>query len=155
MKQIMLLAGMLAAFVVAPALAADQPIELQVSSSPAAQFDAVRNALGTEDYAEITADDRRTVLDLLDRMEAEIGDGGVDALREDRKVQVFNWQEQINTILAGAHADSRVVCRRERAVGTRFATTNCATVAERRKAREEAHGRLRDMATNQRAPGSN
>lgn len=144
MKQTLFLAGILAAVVVAPAFAKDDPpIDLQLEA-PAAQFDGIRQALDTEDYAEITAADRRTVLDLLDRMEEQLANG-VDALNEDQKVRLFNWQDQANMILVGAAEDSRLVCRREQKVGTRFKTTHCETVAERRRVREANQQQLRDM----------
>lgn len=144
MKKTLLLAGILAAAAFAPAFAADQPIDLR-AASPAEQFDDIRKALATEDYAEITAADRRTVLDLMDRMERQLADRGVDDLDEHNRVRLFNWQEQANAILVGAAEDSRLVCRREKKVGTRFATTHCATVAERRRVREANQQQLREM----------
>src|SRR5690606_13393306 len=67
MNKTLLLTGILAAAAFAPAFAADQPIDVR-AESPAAQFDDIRKALATEDYAEITAADRSTVLQLIDRM---------------------------------------------------------------------------------------
>lgn len=143
MKKSLLLTGILAAVAVAPAFAADQLINLQAAASPAAQLNEIRLALNTEDYSEITADDRRTVLDLIGRMERQVGEGGVETLNEEHKVRLFNWQAQVNTILVGAAEDSRLVCRREQKVGTRMTTTQCATVAQRRKMREAAERELR------------
>lgn len=145
MKKTLLLAGVLAAFAFAPAVAEDEPpIDLQAASS-AEQFDGIRKALNTEDYAEITSADRGTVLDLLNRMEEQLAGGGVDALNDDQKVRLFNLQDEANMILVGAAEDSRLVCRREKKVGTRFTTTHCATVAERRRVREDTQQQLREM----------
>jgi len=145
MKNMFFLAGILAAAACAPALAADQVINLR-AASPAEQLDQVRQALNTDEYSEITPADRRTVLDLIGRMESQIGEGGVEALNEDRRVRLFNWQAAANTILVGAAADSRLVCRREQQIGTRMMSTQCATVAERRRMRDAAEQHMRDKS---------
>ena len=144
MKNMFFLAGILAAAAFAPALAADQVINLR-AASPAEQLNEIRQALNTDDYSELTPEDRRTVLDLIGRMERQIGEGGVEALNEDRKVRLFNWQAAANTILVGAAEDSRLVCRREQKIGTRMMTTQCATVAQRRRMRDAAERELREM----------
>ena len=96
-----------------------------------------------ETYAEMSQRDRQDVRDALTR----IGDllqaaGGVDQLSEDRKAKVFNDQEIINTILTRAGEDSRQVCKRERRVGSHRTTSQCYTVAERRRMREESSDEL-------------
>lgn len=144
MKNMFFLAGILAAAAFAPALAAGQPINLR-AASPAEQLNEIRQALNTDDYSELTPEDRRTVLDLIGRMERQIGEGGIEALNEDRKVRLFNWQAAANTILVGAAEDSRLVCRREQKIGTRMMTTQCATVAQRRRMRDAAERELREM----------
>lgn len=143
MKRMMLLAAVLAATVLGPAATAAEPIDLEANPR-IEQFDGIRQALDTEQYAEITANDRRTVLDLLDRMQAQLEGGGLEAMSADQKARLFNLQEQANVILVNAAEDSRLVCRRERKVGTRLATTECLTVAQRRWAQEQAHQRMRD-----------
>lgn len=144
MKKTLLVAGVAAVVALAPAFAVGQPIDLQ-SEAPAAQFDDIRKALNTEDYAEITATDRRTVLELIDRMERQIGEREVGDLSDEHKARLFNWQDEANMILVGAAEDSRLVCRRQGTVGTRFKTTHCETVAERRRVREANQQQLRDM----------
>lgn len=144
MKKALLLAALVVGAAVVPAFAADQPIDLQ-AQPPLEQFADVRKALTSEDYAEITTADRRTVLDLLDRMENLVGERSVDELSDEHRVRLFNWQDQANTILVGAAEDSRVVCRREKKVGTRFTTTHCETVAERRRVRDATQQQLREM----------
>lgn len=146
MKQTRWWACVLGIAVLAPAFSEERPIELQASSSPAGQVRMVRESLDTEEYAGISERDRHLVLDLLDRIEAEVGAGSVESLSDDRKVRLFNWQDQANAILSGAREDSRMVCRREKNVGTRFAATRCATVAERRRMRAAAQQELRQVS---------
>ena len=90
-------------------------------------------------YAEISQTDRIEVRNALNR----IGDslqraGGVDQLSSDDKVKVINDQELVNTILTRAGEDSRLVCTREKKVGSHRVTTQCQTVAQRRRMREES-----------------
>lgn len=105
----------------------------------AAQAQQIRADLGGETYGEITQDDKRKVNDALQRLDAALA-GGVDinSLNEAEKVRVFNDQELINTVLMKARADSRVVCKREKTVGSHRAVSQCLTVAERRRLREES-----------------
>lgn len=94
-------------------------------------------------YAEISQSDRIEVRNALNR----IGDslqraGGVDQLSPEDKVKVINDQELVNTILTRAGEDSRLVCSREKKVGSHRATTQCHTVAQRRRMREESQQEL-------------
>src|SRR5690606_6366195 len=60
--------------------------------------------------------------------------------REDQ-MTVFNSLEAISAILTRAE-DDRMICRRERSVGSRFATEVCRTVAERRADSKEARDKM-------------
>ncbi|MNM79706.1 hypothetical protein D3C81_916480 [compost metagenome] len=105
----------------------------------AAQAQQVRADLAGETYGEITQDDKRKVNAALQRLDAALADGAdINSLNEAEKVQVFNDQELINTVLMKARADSRVVCKREKTVGSHRAVSQCLTVAERRRLREES-----------------
>ena len=52
-------------------------------------------------------------------------------------MQLYNYQELVNTVLTMAENDSRTVCRRRSRLGTNFKTTTCETVADRRARQEE------------------
>ena len=54
------------------------------------------------------------------------------------QADVVNDQELVNTLLAKARADSRLVCRREVPTGSNRPQTICMTVAERAAARERS-----------------
>ena len=60
--------------------------------------------------------------------------------REDQ-MAVFNALEAISAILNRAE-DERMICRRERSVGSRFATEVCRTVAERRGDSRDARDKI-------------
>jgi hypothetical protein len=60
------------------------------------------------------------------------------------KVQVFNDQELVNNPLTEAAEDSRMVCTRERAVGSHMATKVCKTVGQRRLEREQSKDVMRN-----------
>lgn len=102
-----------------------------------------------ETYSEIGADDRHTVNQLLDRIGMKLERAGsIDNLPEYQRVDIFNDQERINTILTRGMEDSRMDCRRERVTGTNRLTSVCMTVADRRRAREQG----RDYMRMQRSP---
>jgi hypothetical protein len=109
-----------------------------------AQRQAIVGALGDgKTYSEISAADRRQVTESLDRISGLLGDArSVDQLPEAKRVEIFNEQEKVNTLLTHAHDDSRLVCTREKKVGSHRATNNCMTVAERRRAREQTENAM-------------
>lgn len=127
---------------------------LDLSRSFEAQRDAILKALDDgETYSEIAPQDLQTVKESLARISSLLeGSEGVDRLPEATRVRVFNEQEQVNTLLGQAHADSRMICRRERATGSNRPTNTCMTVAQRRRARDAATDFLR---FNPRAQGPN
>lgn len=123
---------------------ADSKLDLRIA------FDGQRNLILSalqdgETYSEIKPEDKRQVRASLDRIaDLLAGSATADSLSEADKVKVFNEQELVNTILTRARADSRVVCTRERRVGSHRTTNVCYTVAERRRMHEETHNALID-----------
>lgn len=137
----------LALAVTLPVLAAEHE---NVAFDPAAfpdQKAAIERDLRGERYAEISAADRTRVREALGRIASALeGKPSLEALAEADRVAVFNDQEFINTTLTRAAEDSRLVCRREKKVGSHFASNVCMTVAERRRAQESAQDRVREAA---------
>ena len=85
-------------------------------------------------YAEMEPDARDEVQAALERIGATFDrSGDVSKLSAEDKVQIFNDQELINSILTKAAADSRVVCERQVRRGSHIKTNKCMTVAERRR----------------------
>lgn len=104
-----------------------------------------------ERYAEIKNVDRETVLSLLARMEAIIAAAPtVDALDDGQRVELFNAQERVNTLLTQAADDSRMLCEQRSRMGSHRRVTNCETVAQRRARREEDQNSLRFIQRPQR-----
>lgn len=125
------------------AVALDRGVDLTRSFE--AQRQAVLNALGEgEAYREITPDDMQIVRDSLARMSGLLdGVEDVNRLPEATRVEVFNEQERVNALLTRAHADSRLVCRREKPTGSNRSINRCVTVAERNRERDNAQDLMR------------
>ncbi|NLG58656.1 MAG: hypothetical protein GX538_00635 [Gammaproteobacteria bacterium] len=124
---------------------ASDDIDLDLASRPLSEQAAkIRSDLADrETYVEIGAADRTAVLNLLEQMELELGaTGSVEALTDAQKVELFNAQERINTILTGAREDSRQVCERRQVTGSHRKQVTCTTVAERRRQRESSQQEL-------------
>lgn len=122
-------------------------LELDVEKSAFAEQkqDLIVKLSDGKTYSEISSKDKGVVTAALDRMEVQInGAGGVEGLTMEQKVQVFNDQEVVNTILTQARKDSRLVCKRETTVSSRIPSTQCRTVAERKRAYEEGQNLIRD-----------
>lgn len=122
-----------------PAFASGNQLDLRQASFSDQGRQIRADLADGETYSEIGAKDRLRVIQLLDRIGMRLERAGsVESLSHHHRVEVFNDQEQINTILAKASEDSRLICRRERVTGTRRITTECMTVAERRRTRDQA-----------------
>jgi len=136
------------------ASSADAKIDSQGKSSAGSlnvhsPFDTQRRQIlsdldGGEKYSEISKQDAEKVRSALGRMATQLAsaDGTVSGLSADQLAVVFNDQELINAILTQAGEDSRLVCTRERPVGSRRPITHCMTVAEKRRHREEVQNEM-------------
>lgn len=144
--------GFMLALAVGMAWATDARVDVDNGVSFADQREKILLQLADgETYAEISQQDRASVLEALGRMQQTLDAGGIAAtvatVTPQQRVQLLNDQELVNAILTRAGDDSRMVCRREAPVGSRLARTQCLTVAARRRAREEAQ---RNMDTQSR-----
>lgn len=140
---------MLLSLAASPAFAATKKsaAALDLNASFAQQKEKIERELGDgETYAEISSKDRATVREALNRIASKLDmAGSVESLTHQQKADVFNDQEQVNSILTKASEDSRLVCRREKKVGSHREITECMTVAERRRAYENAQKTMRDV----------
>ena len=119
---------------------------VDVTTSFAEQYKAIEADLADgETYREISQKDRETVRGALQRISTALARvGSIEALSAAEKAAVFNDQEMANNILTRAGADSLLVCKREKQVGSHRTTTQCTTVAERRRAHEQSEKALRE-----------
>ncbi|MEL5920715.1 hypothetical protein AAGG60_21830, partial [Stenotrophomonas maltophilia] len=56
-----------------------------------------------------------------------------------------NDQQVVNTGLTQAREDSRLICQREKPIGSNRTTTQCRTVAERARPKQRANQDLRPV----------
>lgn len=102
--------------------------------------------LDSDLYREISDESKAQVVQALDRMQQRLdGVTSIDQLSEADKVAVFNDQELVNTLLTNAAADSRLICKREKTLGSNMRSNSCLTVAERRRRQEESQEQMRRM----------
>lgn len=95
-------------------------------------------------YSEISRKDRLTVEEALDRIEENLESGNdLDALGETKKALVLQDEELVNGILSKASEDSRLICTREKKIGSNRSTSQCATAAQRRRNAEQSQDTLR------------
>ncbi len=120
------------------------------------QIREVELALVSDKYSEVSVADKSAVQASLNQIRTQMGGHErVEQLPPQVQVAIFNEQEKINTILTRGHADSRLVCRRERTVGSNMTTNNCMTVAQRRQAQDAARRNMHDANRSQQTfPGS-
>ncbi len=136
-----LLAGLLA-MSIGPANA-QRTTAVDVAKEFPDQQQAILDDLRGEKYSEISPQDRKTVVQALERITARLADGATpQQLSESERVALYNDQSLVNTILTRAGEDSRVVCRREKTIGSQRAQNQCMTVAERRRQRNSAQDTL-------------
>ncbi len=146
MKRTLLFAALIA-FPVMSAIAAPVVEKPLMEGKPYAEqrLRIMNDLQGGEVYSEISAENRMRVVDALGRIDALLGKGGHASLPDKDKIEVFNDQDLVNTLLTQAREDSRLVCRRERPVGSNRPQNICITVAARRQARENGADALRDL----------
>ena len=127
---------------------AKQKAELDVKKNTFAEQRAriIDQLADGETYSEISSENRSKVKDALNRIDGQLQSaGGVEALSAQQKADVFNDQELVNTLLTEASEDSRLVCTREKRVGSHRQTTQCMTVAARNRARNDAQSAVRSI----------
>jgi hypothetical protein len=104
-----------------------------------------------ETYAELRLEDRSRVRGALGRMRGVLDQyPDQKSLPEASKVELYNDQQIVNTVLTQAREDSRQICTREKTTGSHRATTQCKTVAQRERDKAAAQ---REMNAVQRGGG--
>ncbi|RYD15700.1 MAG: hypothetical protein EOP90_07060 [Lysobacteraceae bacterium] len=81
-------------------------------------------------YSYVTASERTRVNQRLDQM-SEIfrTTPAVDQMSDDVKMQMFNFQEEVNSILA-KRDNERLVCKNVKPIGSNIPTRQCVTAGE-------------------------
>jgi hypothetical protein len=123
----------------------EAPVKMSESEPVAAQIERVQAALNSEHYSEITQEEKGRVQQALGRIQQKMeGHSLSSELNAQDRTAVFNDQELVNTVLAKAKEDSRLVCRRERSTGSNMQQSVCMTVAQRRRATDNGRALLND-----------
>ncbi|WP_295566628.1 hypothetical protein [uncultured Stenotrophomonas sp.] len=92
-----------------------------------------------ETYSELKPTERTRVREALVRMRTAVEQHpNRDSMPEQVRTDVFNDQEIVNTVLTQAREDSRLICQREKVIGSNRSTTQCMTVAERERHKDRA-----------------
>lgn len=121
-------------------------VQLDAKESVTQQLARVEGALHSEQYSEIGLEDKSKVSAAISRIRDNLGQHETaEQASPLARTAIYNDQELINSILSRAHADSRMVCRRERLTGSNRQTQVCMTVAQRRDAMENSRDVLRNM----------
>jgi hypothetical protein len=108
----------------------------------AAQIRADMNTGGRYEF--ITATDRAKVGVDLNAMQGLLQkSGSVAAMTADEKVQLFNYQENLNGLLTH-HDSNRLVCQHNAPLGTHIPVTTCHTVGEIERVRRESEKGMQD-----------
>lgn len=108
------------------------------------QVQRIETALASDNYSELSLEDKGKVRAALNRIRSTMGTRtSVDELAPGQRTEVGNDQAIVNTLLTQAHADSRMVCRRERVIGSNFPQQQCMTVGQRRRAMDDGQEAIR------------
>jgi len=129
--------------------AKSRPLDL---TKPAAevneQIDVIQQELADgKTYSEIKPDQKEKVVLALSRISDAVEHGNGRTLAPNDQVTAFNDQEVVNNILTQAREDSRMICKRQKSVGSNMVSPQCMTVAQSRAAREQGRKDLNDMHT--------
>ena len=139
------LLALVIALTAAPLALADNPVAVDAGDFAAQRATIDKHLADGKTYAEISSADRSEVRGALDRMAALLEGGKTpDSLSEAEKVDLFNAQETVNTLLTQAAAKSRVVCTRVEVTGSHRKQSTCTTVAERDRRRQADQDRLQN-----------
>ncbi len=123
----------------------DAEVKLDANLPVAAQVSAIEKAIDSEDYSEIAREDKTNLQQALGRIQTRLGDQErVDQLDPQGRAEILKDQDVVNTILARAWSDSRMVCSRERTVGSNMAKRVCTTAAQRRRIDEASRRSFED-----------
>jgi len=93
-------------------------------------------------YEYVTPKEHKTIEDKLGEVEALFTQyGSIADMKQDQKVQLFNAQETVNSILTHRDRD-RVICKNEAPLGSHIPVTSCHTYGQEEDARHETHNQM-------------
>lgn len=123
-----------------PAVAKENYHEKTLNADTREKFQAVAESVRNEmqpggRYEYVKTQERATIERSLAEMDALFAaTGGVENMKQDDKVKLFNEQEIVNSILTRRDRD-RVICEDKPKLGSHVRTTNCHTYGQEEEAR--------------------
>jgi hypothetical protein len=144
MKQV-LIAVLTAALMIGTAQAEQRPLEV---SSIVSQQQEIRAGLMARSgrYKNMTETKRDELLSKQERLLAMLDGKQTSAdLTDDEKIEAFNMLEWIEAAINNAE-DERMICKRERTIGSQRVTQTCRTQAQMRADRERARDEMMDSS---------
>jgi len=147
MNAFRILAATLMFALTAPVLASETNLPVAASKT---HFEALKTQLTgqleTAKFSDIKPDDKRTVLKALDRIQARYDKvSKSDQMSDQDRVDMFNDQEIINTIITRAAVDSRMICERTTPAGTHVIRVTCMTLAMRKERAQSGQDSMNDV----------
>jgi hypothetical protein len=127
--------ALLLALVAMPALAKKQEVEPAVNASNKDAFETVSAWVRGQmkeggRYAHVTATERTRVDTRLGEMEHLFQKSpAVDQMSDDDKLRLFNYQEEVNAILAKRDSE-RLICKNVKPIGSNIPVKQCVTAGE-------------------------
>lgn len=133
------------------AAAAQAPLDLHSSADDVnRQIQKINEQMADgKTYAEISVENRSKVREALGRITGALEASGGRPLNPEAENSAFNDQEIVNTLLTNAKEDSRLICERERQMGSNRIVSKCMSVAERRRLREQGQKATMDLSQRQ------
>jgi hypothetical protein len=134
------LVAMALVLAVLPAVAKENYHEKTLNADTREKFQAVADSVRTEmqpggRYEYVKPQERATIERSLAEMDALFtATGGVENMKQDDKIKLFNEQEVVNSILTRRDRD-RVICEDKPKLGSHVRTTNCHTYGQEEEAR--------------------
>lgn len=123
------------ALVSLPALAKKQEAEAAVNASNKDAFETVSSWVRGQmkeggRYAHVTATERTRVDTRLGEMESLFQKSpAVDQMSDEDKLKLFNYQEEVNAILADRDSE-RLICKSVKPIGSNIPVKQCMTAGE-------------------------
>lgn len=141
MKRLFIVVGSVAlTLAIASAGAAARKDVLEPGKPVAEQIPRIEAELADgKTYAEIAPAQRTQVLEALGRLRASAqSPGSVGGAAAAGGAAEAADRELVNTVLTRAREDSRLICKRERPIGSNFPQTQCMTVAQRERIKNDS-----------------
>jgi hypothetical protein len=115
---------------------ANDSLQIDIAKPGFAQQQAAVMQAVNEDnrYSEISSTDKEALVSALNTLSEKLaGDNPMPAVDSDERKKIESDQAIVNSLLAKAYRDSRLICVKEPTLGSNFIKRVCKTVAARNR----------------------